>query len=72
MLDKPCGERRFTIHISISCMELGIDCNFVIDGETEEKAIESLIHHVKEEHSDDWFDIEEIYQAASSVARAKA
>ena len=57
---------------TISCKELGIDCNFVIEGESGENVIESLIRHVKEEHTDDWFEIEEIYQAAWSVARAKA
>jgi len=60
------------MHTSIGCKELGIDCDFVIEGETVENVIESLIHHVKEEHTDNWFEIEEIYQAASSVARAKA
>jgi len=57
---------------SISCKELGIDCNFVIEGEAREYVIELLIRHVKEEHTGDWFEIEEIYQAAGSVARAKA
>jgi len=57
---------------TISCKELGIDCNFIIEGESGEIVIESLIRHVKEEHTDDWFEIEEIYQAAWSVARAKA
>ena len=57
---------------TISCKELGIDCNFIIEGEMGEIVIESLIRHVKEEHTDDWFEIEEIYQAAWSVARAKA
>jgi len=63
---------RLAMHTSISCKELGIDCNFVIEGETGEIVIESLIRHVKEDHTDDWFEIEEIYQAACSVARAKA
>ena len=57
---------------TISCKELGIDCNFIIEGESGEIVIESLIRHVKEEHTDDWFEVEEIYQAALSVARAKA
>jgi predicted small metal-binding protein len=60
------------MHTSISCRELGIDCSFVIEGETGETVIESLIRHVKEDHTDDWFEIEEIYQAACTVARAKA
>ena len=60
------------MHTSISCKELGMDCDFVFEGETGENVIESLIRHVKEEHTDDWFEIEEIYQAACSLARAKA
>ena len=70
--DKPCAEWRFAMHTSISCKELGIDCNFVIEGETEGNAVELLIRHVKEEHTDDWYEIEEIYQAAGSVVRTKA
>jgi predicted small metal-binding protein len=63
---------RVDMYTSISCKELGIDCNFVISGEAGEIVIDSLIRHVKEDHTDDWFEIEEIYQAACSVARAKA
>ncbi|HEX8043827.1 DUF1059 domain-containing protein [Candidatus Deferrimicrobium sp.] len=57
---------------SISCKELGMDCNFIIEGETGEIVIESLMRHVQSEHTDDWFEMEEIYQAACSVAKAKA
>jgi len=60
------------MHTAISCKELGIECDFVFEGETGESVIESLIRHVKEKHTDDWYEIEEIYQAAGSVARAKA
>jgi predicted small metal-binding protein len=49
-----------------------MDCNFVIAGETGEKVIELLMRHVQTEHTDEWFEIEEIYQAACSVAGAKA
>lgn len=58
--------------LAISCKELGIDCGVVIEGETGETVIESLMRHVQTEHTDDWFEIEEIYQAALSVAKAKA
>ena len=44
----------------------------VIEGETRESVIESLMRHVQAEHSDDWFAMEEIYQAARSVAESKA
>lgn len=57
---------------SISCKELGMECNFIIEGETGEIVIEYLMRHVKSEHTDDWFEIEEIYQAACSVAKEKA
>jgi len=60
------------VSISISCKELGMDCLFVQEGETGEVAIESLMRHVQTEHTDDWFEIEEIYQAACSVIREKA
>jgi len=60
------------MYTSIGCKELGIDCNVVIEGETRETVIESLMRHVQTEHTDDWFEIEEFYQAACSVARAKA
>ena len=58
--------------ISISCKELGMDCLFVQEREPREVAIESLMLHVQTEHTDDWFEIEEIYQAACSVIREKA
>jgi len=58
--------------VSISCKELGMDCSFVTDGETKEVAIDSLMRHVGTEHSEDWFEIEEIYQAACQVIREKA
>jgi len=58
--------------ISISCKELGMDCHFVQEGETGEVVIESLMRHVHTEHTDDWFEIEEIYRAACSVIREKA
>jgi predicted small metal-binding protein len=58
--------------MSISCKELGMDCGFTMEGETREGVIESLMRHVQAEHTEDWFEIEEIYQAAWSVVRAKA
>jgi predicted small metal-binding protein len=57
---------------SISCRELGFDCHVVIEGETGETIIESLMRHVQTAHTDDWFEMEEIYQTARSVAKAKA
>ena len=58
--------------ISISCKELEMDCNFVTEGETGQEAMEALMRHVHTEHADDWFEIEEISQAAYAVIRRKA
>ena len=56
----------------IGCKELGIACEFVAAGKRGETVIEALMRHVKEEHTDDWFEIEEIYQVACSLMRVKA
>ena len=58
--------------ISISCKELGMNCEFVTEGETGTGAIDSLMRHVHADHTDDWFETEEIHQAASAVVREKA
>ena len=58
--------------ISISCKELEMDCNFVAERETGQEAMEVLMQHVHTEHTDDWFEIEEISQAAYAVIRKKA
>jgi predicted small metal-binding protein len=46
--------------LSIRCKELGVDCHFVTEEETEEVVIESLMCHVRAERTDDWFETEEI------------
>ena len=58
--------------LSIRCRELGIACDFLTTGETGEAAIHSLMRHVEIAHAEDWFEIEEIYQAARQLIREKA
>lgn len=58
--------------ISIGCKELGMDCNFVTEGETGEMVIDSFMRHLQAKHTEDWFEIEETYQAVCSVVRSKA
>jgi predicted small metal-binding protein len=60
------------MNTSIGCKELGIVCDFVIEGKTGDTVVESLMRHVKEEHTTDWFEIEEIYQVACALVREKA
>lgn len=49
-----------------------MDCFFVCEGDTEQAVIESLINHIQLDHDEEWFVIEEIYQAACSAIRGKA
>ena len=58
--------------LSIRCSELGIECDFMTSGKTEETVIDSLMRHVEKAHAEDWFEIEEIYQAACQIIREKA
>ena len=58
--------------ITISCKELGMDCGFMMEGETIDVVINSLMRYVQTEHTEDWFEVEAIYQTACSVVRAKA
>ena len=58
--------------ISIQCRELGEDCPFVADGETEEVVMDLILRHVHAEHGMDWFETEELYQAACTLLRKKA
>jgi len=56
----------------IGCRELGIDCDFSTEGESGEMIIEAIMRHVRMEHTEDWYEIEEIYEIAWSLARVKA
>ncbi|MGE5663508.1 MAG: DUF1059 domain-containing protein [Deltaproteobacteria bacterium] len=58
--------------LSISCRELGMDCLFLCEGETEEAIIDSFVLHVQADHDDEWYDIEIMYDAARSMIRGKA
>lgn len=58
--------------MSLSCRELGMECPFVAEGETEQAILDSFVRHVRTEHTGDWFEIEEINQVALAVLREKA
>ena len=58
--------------IAISCRELGMDCYFVCEGETETAVIETFVSHLQEDHGGEWFEIEELYETACAVIRSKA
>ncbi len=58
--------------ISISCRDLGMDCRFVAEAENEDALLELLMEHVENGHEDDWYEAEEIYNAACERLRKKA
>ncbi len=58
--------------ISISCRELGMDCRFVGEAEDEDALLELLMEHVRNGHEVDWYEDEEIYDAAREFLRRKA
>jgi predicted small metal-binding protein len=49
-----------------------MNCLFCCEGETEAAVVDSLVRHVQEEHDEEWFDIEAMYEAARSMIRGKA
>ena len=58
--------------LSISCKELGFDCEFTAEVENGEETVDALMAHVHYEHPDDWFEFEEIYQAARRIVEDRA
>ena len=61
--------------ISIGCKELGMDCPFKTIGETKEGVLDSVMRHMRMEHKEkveDWFEIEELYQAVCKAIYEKA
>ena len=57
--------------MSLGCKELGMECPFVAEGETEQIIIDLFIPHVQTEHDGNWFEILKFYQAAYRVLRKK-
>ena len=57
--------------MSLSCKELGMECPFVAEGETEQFIMDLFIPHVQAEHTGDWFEILKLYQAAYRVLSKK-
>jgi predicted small metal-binding protein len=58
--------------VEIGCRELGRDCDFMAYGESKQEILYRIMRHVQEEHTDDWFDVEEIYAAAIALIQQRA
>ncbi len=58
--------------VTASCTELGIRCDFEATGETWPDALNAIMSHISERHTDDWYDLEEFLASAKELLRAKA
>ena len=58
--------------LSLGCREVGMDCHFLTEGETEQEVLDSFMRHVHTYHNDEWFEVEEIYQTACTILHEKA
>lgn len=58
--------------MTLDYKELGIECPFVAEGETEQVILDLFVPHIQRDHTGDWFEILEIYQVARAVLREKA
>lgn len=62
--------------MSIHCRELvGMDCPFEAKGETKAAILDTVMRHMWMDHKEkveDWFEIEELYQAVCKAIYEKA
>jgi predicted small metal-binding protein len=56
----------------ITCRDLGADCGFTAYGATAEEVLTQFMEHVHADHDTEWYEIEELYQAARSRIREEA
>ncbi len=59
--------------IRYSCKDMGLNCSFVVKGETLEEVTEKALQHVREKHADDFNAIHspaQIEQMRQSLARS--
>ncbi len=58
--------------VTARCTELGICCDFEATGETWPDALNAIISHIGETHTDDWYELEEFLATAKELLQAKA
>ncbi len=56
----------------LSCRDLGADCPYAAYGATVEEVLTQVMEHIHADHDMDWYELEEIYQAARSRVREQA
>ena len=59
--------------IRYACKDMGLNCPFVVKGETLEEVTRKALEHVREEHAEDFNNIQspaEIEQMAKALSRS--
>jgi len=58
--------------IYITCRDMGVECDFTAEGPDEYEALAMFMRHVQEDHTTDWFELEEINIRAQAILRHRA
>ena len=51
----------------ITCRDVGMDCRFEARALTEDETLTQIMRHVREAHTRDWYELEEIHATARSL-----
>ena len=54
---------------TLACSELGFDCPFRSNGTNVGDALTGIMRHIRAVHTLDWFELEELHEAARSLLR---
>lgn len=57
---------------SVRCRDLGWECPFESNGTDGYERIEKLMRHVRSDHTQDWFELEEVHEALVLLERNRA
>jgi predicted small metal-binding protein len=57
--------------VEVGCREIWGDCDFIVCGESKQDVLYRIMRHIQEEHTDDWFSIEEIYADVCALIQRK-
>ena len=57
---------------TVTCRDLGLECDFAASGLTGSETVTTIIRHVREKHTVDWFELEKIHARLRSLLRGIA
>lgn len=56
----------------LACRDLGMDCDCEVRGETASDILARIMEHIRMDHDLDWFEVEDVHQAALARIRDAA